>query len=369
MKINIRIKKTSGIVQDKGQAGFSLIEMLVSILIFIIVISAIYGLLAVARTDRNMSSERSDLLKQLRYTLNLMGRDALNAGYSYQKNGAVVPDDFLAARLGLSADINTNRDLLVGVVAGNNVFDNSLQDTSNLQKTDTISFVYRDVSFNPDPITQTSRTVSVASASAASGDVATLNLSAGNTTSVCRVNDLYLIESQSSAILVMATAIPNSTSIQFAEGDPLAVNQKLSQSVLRQCVNSDDENCMDYPASLKRIYWVSFKVKDDGTLVRIVYGNNGTSTTQIQEQPLAYGIENLQIKYLMQDGTVTEDPAAGPDGILGTTDDTPVNLNLVRQVRFEATARGNDIDPRTGKRNRITLQGTFSTRNMGYDVG
>jgi hypothetical protein len=126
---------------------------------------------------------------------------------------------------------------------------------------------------------------------------------------------------------------------------------------------------MDYPASVKRVYWVSFKVKNDGTLVRIVYGNNGNSSEQIQEQPLAYGIENLQIKYLMQDGTITDDPAAGPDGVLGTGDDTPINLNLVRQVRFEVTARGNDTDPRTGKRNRITLQGTFSTRNMGYDVG
>lgn len=361
MKTNIK--------SDKGQAGFSLIELIVGIVIFTIIMAAIYGLLAIARTDRNMSSEQSDLMKQIRYTMNLMGRDALNAGYSYQKNGAVVPDNLLSTRLGVNADVDTNRDLLVGVVAGNNLFTNSLQDTSSLQRTDTISFVYRDVSFNPDATTQTSKTLSVASAAADSGDIARLNLSAGNTTGVCRVNDLYLIESQSSAVLVMATAIPNSGSIQFGQGDPLTLNQKYSQSVMRQCVSVDEENCMDYPASLKRVYWVSFKVKDDGTLVRVIYGNNGTSATQIQEQPLAYGIENLQIKYLMQDGTVTDDPAAGPDGALGTLDDTPINLNLVRQVRFEVTARGNDIDPRTGKRNRITLEGTFSTRNMGYDVG
>lgn len=355
--------------RDKGQAGFSLIELIVGIVIFTVVMAAIYGLLAIARTDRNMSSEQSDLMKQIRYTMNLMGRDALNAGYSYQKNGAVVPDNLLSTRLGVNADVDTNRDLLVGVVAGNNLFTNSLQDAGNLQRTDTISFVYRDVSFNPDATTQTSKTLSVASAAADSGDIARLNLSAGNTTGVCRVNDLYLVESQSSAVLVMATAIPNSGSIQFGQGDPLGLNQKYSQSVMRQCASVDEENCMDYPASLKRVYWVSFKVNNDGTLVRVIYGNNGTSATQIQEQPLAYGIENLQIKYLMQDGTVTDDPAAGPDGVLGTLDDTPINLNLVRQVRFEVTARGNDIDPRTGKRNRITLEGTFSTRNMGYDVG
>jgi prepilin-type N-terminal cleavage/methylation domain-containing protein len=352
-----------------GQEGFSLIEMLCSIIIFTVVIAAVYGLMAVARSNRNMSSERSDLMKQLRYTLNLMGRDALNAGYSYQKNGAVVPDNFLSTRLGVNTDIDTNRDLLVGVVSGNNVFTNSLQDPNNLQRTDTVSFIYRDISFNPDPITNTSRTVSITSAVADSGDISRVTLGTGNTTSVCNVNDLFLLESQSSAVLLMATAIPDSSSIQFANGDPLGVNQTYSQSILRPCANPDDENCMDYPASIKRVYWVSFKVKDDGTLLRVIYGNNGNNSTQIQEQPLAYGIENLQIKYLMEDGTVTDDPAAGPDGILGTSDDTPVNLNLVRQVQFIATAIGNDVDPQTGRANRITVSATFSTRNMGYDVG
>lgn len=361
--------KTNVKHRSKSEAGFSLIELIVAIVIFTIIMAAIYGLLAIARTDRNMSSEQSDLMKQVRYTLNLMGRDALNAGYSYQKNGAVVPDNLLATRLGVNPDIDTNRDLLVGVVAGNNLFTNSLQETSSQQRTDTVSFIYREISFNPDATTQTSKTISIASAASDSGDITRLNLSTGNTTGVCRVNDLYLVESQSSAVLVMATGIPGANSIQFGQGDPLGLNQKYSQSVLRQCASVDEENCMDYPASLKRVYWVSFKVKDDGTLVRMIYGNNGNDSTQIQEHPLAYGIENLQIKYLMQDGTVTDDPAAGPDGTLGTSDDTPINLNLVRQVRFEVTASGKDIDPRTGKRNRITLEGTFSTRNMGYDVG
>jgi prepilin-type N-terminal cleavage/methylation domain-containing protein len=215
----------------KGQEGFSLIELLMSIVIFMVIMGAIYGLLALARMDRNMSSEQSDLMKQLRYTINLMGRDALNSGYSYQRNGAVVPDNFLSTRLGVNSDLDTNRDLLVGVVAGNDVFTNSLQEPASPKNTDAVSFIYRDISFNPDPVTQTSRTVGIASAAAASGDVARLTLSAGNTTSVCRVNDLYLVESQNSAVLVMATALPSANTIEFAQGDLLGVNQKLSQSV------------------------------------------------------------------------------------------------------------------------------------------
>jgi hypothetical protein len=101
----------------------------------------------------------------------------------------------------------------------------------------------------------------------------------------------------------------------------------------------------------------------------MVYGNNGTSTTQIQEQPLAYGIENLQIKYVMENSAITDDPAAGADGISGNADDNPPNLSMVRQVRFTITARGNDVDPQNGQRTKITMTSTFSTRNMGYDVG
>jgi prepilin-type N-terminal cleavage/methylation domain-containing protein len=355
--------------RKRRQAGFSLLEMLVSIIIFTVCLAAIYSLLEVARAGRNTSSERSDIMKQLRFSLNLMGRDAVNAGYSYQKNGAVSPDNYLAARLGVTADVNTDRDLLVGVVAVNNVFSNSLQDPANLRNTDGVSFVYRDTSFNPDLTTGTSKTLPIQTATSNPSETPMLTLAAGSNTSNCRVNDLYLIESQNSAVLAMATEIPSSAAVRFAQGDPLGVNQNFSNSVLRPCLSQTDENCMDYPAALKRVIWISFKVQSDGTLVRLVYGNNGTSSTQIQEQHIAYGVEDLQIKYVMQNGTVTNDPAAGVDGILGTTDDDPLNLNLVRQVNFTVTARGNDIDPRTGKPNRITMSATFSTRNMGFDVG
>lgn len=353
----------------KNQAGFSLLEMLFSIIIFSVVIAAVYGLLQVARAGRNMSSERSDLMKQMRYTLNLMGRDALNAGYSYHKNGAVIPDNLLNTRLGLPADINTTRDLLVGIVAGNNINSNSLQ-TGTTQNTDVVSFIYRDVTFYPNPTTGSSQTMTVTSANESPSTVTNLNLGFGAvTTNNCRINDLYLVDSGTTTTLVMATAIPSTTQIAFAATDPLSLNQTYTNSVLQACVGTNTSNCTTYNATLKRVIWIAFKVKNDGTLVRLVFGNNGTSSTQIQEQPLAYGIENLQIKYLMDDGTTTDDPAAGPDGINGNADDTPPNLNLVRQIRFTITARGNDVDPRTGQRNRITMTSTFSTRNMGYNAG
>lgn len=352
----------------RGESGFSLLEMLVSIIIFAVVISAVYGLLQVARAGRNMSSERSDLMKQLRYTLNLMGRDTLNAGYSYEDNGAVLPNSLLNTRLGIPQDFDTSRDLLVGIVAGNNINTNSLQEGTP-ENTDIVSFVYRDLTFNLDGTTGASKTMTLTTATQNPTDVTNVTVGTGSNTSNCRVNDLYMIGDQSSAVLVMATSLPNSTTVRFQSGDPLGLNQTYSSGIVKPCGGAVTTNCMSYPAALKRVIWVSFAVKNDGTLVRMVYGNNGTSSTQIQEQPLAYGIENLQIKYVMKDGTLMDDPAAGPDGVNGTSDDIPQQLNDVRQVQFTITARGNDVDSRTGMRNRIKMTSTFSTRNMGYNAG
>jgi prepilin-type N-terminal cleavage/methylation domain-containing protein len=359
-----------GLRREK-EAGFSLLELLMSIVIFSVVIAAVYGLLQVARAGRNMSSERSDLMKQTRYTLNLMGRDALNAGYSYDDTGAVLPNNVLNTRLGIPFDYDTSRDLLVGIVAGDNVNTNSLQQGTP-HRTDVISFVYRDITFNPDPSTGSSRTMTLTAATANPTNVTMVTLDGtSTTTNNCRKNDLYLIGDPSSAVLVMATDVPSASTIRFAATDPLSLNKIYTNSLLKACTGLDSETCMAYPqVAMKRVIWVSFMVKNDGTLVRKVFGNNGTvDADQIQEQPLAYGIENLQIKYVLEDGTISDNPAVGDDGVLGTSDDTPQKLNNVRQISFTITARGNDVDSRTGQRNRITLTSTFSTRNMGYNAG
>jgi prepilin-type N-terminal cleavage/methylation domain-containing protein len=367
MHVNNNNDKKTVDHKGHGQSGFSILEMLMSLIIFSVVIAAVYGLLQVASAGRNMSSERSDLMKQMRYTLNLMGRDALNAGYSYDDGGGVVPDNLLFTRLGIPADTNTSRDYLMGVVAGNNVNTNSLQEGTT-QKTDLVSFIYRDLTFNPDPVTGSSRTMTLTTAAANPTDVPLITAATGSDIlNKCRKNDLYLIQTETAGVVVLATELVSATTIRFKSGDPLAINQTYTNGTLKPCGST---NCLTYPASMARVIWVAFSVKSDGTLVRMVYGNNGTDDAQqIQEQPLAYGIENLQIKYVMKDGSVTDDPAAGPDNISGNTDDVPLNLNQVRQIRFTITARGNDVDPRTGKRNQITMTSTFSTRNMGYNAG
>ncbi|MEO6393935.1 MAG: prepilin-type N-terminal cleavage/methylation domain-containing protein, partial [Pyrinomonadaceae bacterium] len=110
-----------------NQRGFTLIEMMVSILLFLIVTGAVYGLLVVARKSRTTTSQRAELMKSIRVALNSVQRDALNVGYSYPTtNPTMLPDNRLFTLLGIPNDINTTRDLVPPVMAGDRVNTNSL---------------------------------------------------------------------------------------------------------------------------------------------------------------------------------------------------------------------------------------------------
>lgn len=361
-----------------SQSGFSLIEMLVAMMLFMIITGSIWGLLRVGQIDKGRASRNADVMKNARAAMHLIGRDALNAGLSFNTNGAMVPDNFIATKLGIPPDVDTQRDVLTGIVAGNNITSNILAPSIN-DKTDMVAFAFRDMDFNPDAL-GSGDLINLRDAAAGSSP-STVRLTTDNgQSSVVRINDLYLIESDTSQIAVMPTAIPASATnnkIDFAPGDPLGLNQALdatgiNKSLLNKCSATVLSDCTTYVASLKRFYWVVYKVKTDGTLVRVTYGNNrngATAADQIQEMPLAYNVQNLQITYVLENGTVTDNPAAGPDGIAGTADDTPSNANNVRQISLSVTVQSVENDEQVGRPVSITINASFSTRNLEYDAG
>jgi prepilin-type N-terminal cleavage/methylation domain-containing protein len=353
-----------------AESGFSLVEMIVAMVIFMIIIGTIYGLLQIGLIDRNRASRRSDVLKNARAAMHLISRDALNAGLSYNKSGAIVPDDFISQRLGTPVDNDTERDVLTAVIGGNNLFFDILNPDTNA-RTDLIAFAYRDTDFNGGNV------ISLINAATVSGAPSTVRLqSAPNEARNAKGFDLYLVESDSSQVAVMATGLPSSSAIDIAPGDPLGINQPLGGtgtggSLLQKCTATITENCTTYVASVKRFFWVAYKVKSDGTLVRMTFGNNTGSpaSEQIQELPVAYNIEDFQVLYVLEDGSTTENPSAGADGIAGTADDRPSDFNLVRQITVTIKVQATEADEQLGRPESITLNGTFSTRNLEYDAG
>lgn len=358
--------------EEKTENGFTIIEVIISLVIFLIISVSIFGLLQVTRVDRNRSSQRNDILKNARVAVHLIGRDALNAGLGYHKRGAIVPDNFVSTKLGIPADMNSDRDILTSIVAGNNLNSNNLQPDPTI-KTDLISFVFRDLDFNDSDVIELQNVTNPTG----SPQIARLVTKAANGASKIKANDLYLIESDTSQVAVLATGTNNLNTIDVAPTDALNLNQPLNLmdvngSLLRKCVDTSDTNCTTYLASLKRFYLVKYHVKPDGTLVRTVFGNNRNATTpaeQIQEFPLAYNVENMQIQYVLKNGKVTDDPSVGNDGNAGTADDQPEDFNLIRQVTVTLTIQALENDGQTQRLDKITVSATFSARNMEYDAG
>ncbi|MGD9627940.1 MAG: PilW family protein [Pyrinomonadaceae bacterium] len=370
----IRLKtKNRILVPSNAQKGFTLLELLVAMTIFLVVISLIYGILQIGRVDRNRSSRRSDILKNARIAVHMIGRDALNAGLGYHRKGAVAPDNFVSSTFGIPADANTDRDLITSVIAGNDINANDLNGGA---PTDVIGFCFRDMDFNDGDV------INLSSVAPAAGNPSAALVTAAGIGNA-GVGDLFLVESDTSQVAIMATGL-NGNVIEAAPGDPLGLNQPLdgtgqNGSVLRQCNPPvgdppvPDDNCTPYVSTTaNRFFMVGYKVRQDGTLVRTIFGNNRSATNaaeQIQEQPLAYNVQNLQISYVLADGTVTENPAAGLDGILGTADDDIEQLNQVRQLTISIRVQSTEVDEQTQQLESIAFTATFSARNMEYDAG
>jgi type II secretory pathway pseudopilin PulG len=356
--------------QTKSGKGFTIVELLIAIVIFMIITGAIYGLLDMGRGQHNQASRRTDVLKNVRSAVHLIGRDALNAGLGYHQNGAIVPDNFLSEILEFPADADSERDILTAVVAGNDLFTNDFQADTN-ERTDSIAFAFRDLDFNDG------RTIDLKDVKPGTGATAVrLELDKSETTHI-KPFDMVLVEAGSTQVAAIVTSVVDNKNIDLETADPLQINLPrdaagINGSLLKKCEPPTlIEHCVTEVSSLKRIFWVSYRVKQDGTLVRIVYGNHtgNPSNQQIIEQPLAYNVKDLQFQYVLADGTITDNPLAGPDGDVGTEDDRPNDFNLIRQVKINIEVQSTTLDEKTGKPEMIKLDAIFSLRNLQYDIG
>lgn len=362
------------------ESGFSLVELAFSMLLFLIITGALFGLLELGRSDKVRAGNQSESLKSARLATFLLGRDLLNAGIGYHRSGGAVPDGYLNTFLNAEADVDRNRDVVTGISVANNVDDNALDAT---RKNDRISIIYQDIDFNGSNPLRGINEISTDS------NIITLKLSLNEVTSVNEVSlvqvyDLFLIEANNTQVLGIVTSLDiGANTISFAFGDPLQINQVRSggandvdNSLLRSCSSAVDTICTNYDNSsklgvtLKKVIWSSYKINSTtGTLERMTYGNNSgaNAAAQTQVQPLIYNVRSMQFDYALKNGTTVADPAVGADGDRGTTDDDIFELNKIRQISLvlEIQAAKNDVT--SGVRQIVRIPSTFSTRNLQYD--
>jgi type IV pilus assembly protein PilW len=361
MQNNLNSPNADVIIRN-DEKGFSLLELVIAMVIFIIVTVAIYGVLQLAQRNRLLVNQQVQSTKNVRFALNLIGRDTYNAGYGYPMNSTVVlPDNKISTLLAIPNDFDTSRDTVPPIIAGNDVNANTFNSTANT-KTDQVSFLFKDSTFNlvGTPGSEVSQPLSIYPVTTNNGIDEIVPVSGSN--AACRKNDIVLVTGNTGSALAVVSGLSGSDKVQFSNGDALAFNQTGTGGTLIGIAT---------PATIQRVRMVTYFVTPDGVLTRREYANLppvGTNPpTKLVDEPIVYGVENFQIKYVMDDGTLSDNPGAGADGIPGTVDDLPANLAKIRQVRFTVHVKTNELDHRN-QPYRINMTSTFSTRNLGYDA-
>lgn len=326
--------------------------------IFIIGVAAVFSATQFATIQRNTVSTRTDQLRSVRIALEYIRRDTLNAGFGYHRTGGNSQDNVGNGIFGLPSDTDTERDLITSIIGGNNVNTNSLTFGG---QTDVIGLISRDMSFNPDPITQSPRLVNYTGAVAdgASVKVTTVAGEAAN----CNKYDLYLLESQSGTtqVIGMVTTKVNNSTLQFARtaDDPFGVNQSATATGQAQSLLVTTAG----GGTIKRINMISYSVTSAGVLVRKRFGNQtgATATNQIETRELVYGVSDFQVKYFMEDGTTVDDPSSGNNGRTNQ-----LKMNNVVQVQISITL-ATEADGMPRVQTPITIKEFISTKNLRYE--
>ena len=349
-------------------AGFSLIELVIAMVIFVIVTGAIYQLLAVGRSDRFTANQKIDALQNVRAAMNYVGRDTLNAGVGYYPQGPRSPDDFLAV-FGLEADADTTWDAVTPIIPGDDVDANGLNPVEGTL-TDRITLISSDETFN------NGLSLSIMNLSS-NGQLVTIDTrgpdgAAGTeddvSNALCDPNEIYVLTTSLGQALGWMSARASTNQLAFSTGlsaDPMSLNLGVGSTThTLASIRPAAPTGLSVIGSITKLDWTTYFIDSDGTMIRRVYGdpatNRGTGVPESEElrwldEPMAFGIEDFQIEYVLKDGTVTSNP-------------TVAQCRDVRQIRVTTTARSGEVNPRTREPLRTTISNIFSTRNLAYRV-
>lgn len=363
MQNNLNSPSVRVFIVRRDEQGFSLLELVIAMVIFMIVTTAIYGVLQLAQRNRLLINQQVQSTKSVRFALSLIGRDTYNAGYAYPlSNTVVLPDNKISTLLNIPNDYDTTRDTVPPVIAGNNRNANTFNTTAGIM-TDQVTFLFKDSTFNliGAPGSEVSQPLNInAATTTAAGIDEIVPISGSN--SACRKNDIFLVTGNTGSALSLVTSLNGTDKVQFSNGDVLGFNQTGSTGTLRGITT---------PASMQRVRMVTYFVTTDGVLTRREYANvppvGANPPQNWVDEPIVYGVENFQIRYVMDDGSLSDNPSAGADGVPGTVDDVPGNLVKVRQIRFTINVKTNEVDHK-GQPYKVNMTSTFSTRNLGYDA-
>lgn len=329
-----------------ADAGFSLGEVLIALVLTLIVLSAAVETMArsmaLAGTSRVISSTNHGL----QAAMSMMVRDFMQTGQGIPIGGVPLPNGAGAQevfRPGPTAGMTfaAGTAILPALLPGN-----ALGPTLVGVQTDIVTLLYanRTLDLSVFPLVNI----------AADGSTMTVNpaINIGGPDGI-RQGDLILFSNALGNALQMVTADPVGQVVTFSTNDPMRLNQR--SAAAGTLMNLRDANGNFPPTTAMRIRMISYYIdtQTDPDLPRLVRRVNMGN-----ELAIAMGVENLQITYDLVDGVtnptnVDQLPAAN-------------SPHQIRKANLFLAARSLEIDRQTNEFFRNSMATQVGLRSLSF---
>jgi prepilin-type N-terminal cleavage/methylation domain-containing protein len=364
---------------DAGQAGFSLIELMVAMAIVLTIMgTALVSLKNAYRSNESVKAMTS-VNNNLRIGIDLMVRDLIQVGQGLPGAGTVqVPNGAGAARIqrphpqgSACTDWPAGTEAISAVTPGP-----GCGPVVNNVATDMLTTLAVDSSLELVPVQSFNDTDPATGATATRAVIAIPSVAAGG--SAVREGDLIMFRKNSTSALVYVTNVSNvpaaggNQTITFASGDPMNLNQ--AAAALNGTV--DDLATMAptaaNSATASRVRMITYYLDNtlDPTTLRLVrHLGWGDPTLAINQRGMAvaFDIDNLLFSYDIRDS------AANPANVRMVAADLlttgPCNPNAcsptqIRKVNVYMAARSERVAEETQRFTRNSLNTQVSLRSL-----
>jgi type II secretory pathway pseudopilin PulG len=351
----------------RGEAGYSLVELLVALGVFTVVMGTVMTGLGEATKTNDAVLQLSGMNNALRISMDLMVRDMLQVGSGLPPGHTVtIPSGAGATPVRIPGPPGTNFTLDVTAGSMPAVLPRpGAGPTINGVVTDVVSVLFADNTFLDAGITAIDGT----------GVTVAPGIDIANAPDRVSAGQLMMVSKGSFTTLVQVTDVDTATRrLTFAQGDSLNLNQPGAEFGSLAALNA--EAPANSPAStwISRVRMITYYL-DTVTdplhprLVRRV--NNGHPTTFDNDlgTAVAFDIENLQVTYDLSDGTVNPSNVKMTATDLTTSGACSPNVCSPVQIRKMNIALAGRSTNATNVHARIfrnTLASQVSLRGMAF---
>jgi prepilin-type N-terminal cleavage/methylation domain-containing protein len=366
----------------RDQAGFTLIEMMLTMGLTLIIMASTMGAMNNAIRASETATLVTNMNASLRTAIDIMVRDMLQVGQGLPSGRIIdIPQGGAGTAVKIPGAPGTTRTLpladtqISAIIPGP-----GLGPTINGVATDVITVLEADGAFL-STISGYNVNLTFLDATKMTVDPA-VDISNGGADDL-HVGDLIMLQKATSTSLVQITSLDGVQTAFFAVNDSLNLNQTAAttgtltthvNTVVTDSAANADSVTHFYPSTATRIRLISYYLDTTTApnrprLVRRV--NNGSATTYDNSSgtAVAFDVENLQITYDLVDGV--NNPAwvkmnAADLAGTGACSPNPCSPNNIRKINISISGRSRTTMRQTRQFFRNTLTTQVSLRSMSF---